>query len=354
MLKLELRHLGALLDALAGQGKVYAPFRQGGRTDFAWYDGTAGRDAAALDLEHHTARAPKDVLFPQVEDLLRFRQQGKKLGLEAAPLPTESVVAFGVRGCDTAGFAILDKVFLQDPADLYYRARRDSLTVLGLACGELEETCFCRTFGLDPAAPGGDVDLWLAGGALYWQARTDKGRRLTEALGAAVPFTDAADTTADTAAGAAADAVPPAVAAQRDAVHASYDRLPLAELRFDDRLYHHEREAFRSPVWESLAATCLTCRTCTYVCPTCHCFDVRDEKTAPATRPVSSFSSSTAGAYVRTGMSRFCVSSRRTRMISAPVTSRQACMRLRDVPPPWVVTMVPSASLSKRTPSRLS
>ena len=70
MLKLELRHLGALLDALAGQGKVYAPFRQGGRTDFAWYDGTAGRDAAALDLEHHTARAPKDVLFPQVEDLL--------------------------------------------------------------------------------------------------------------------------------------------------------------------------------------------------------------------------------------------------------------------------------------------
>ena len=177
MLKLELRHLGALLDALAGQGKVYAPFRQGGRTDFAWYDGTAGRDAAALDLEHHTARAPKDVLFPQVEDLLRFRQQGKKLGLEAASLPTESVVAFGVRGCDTAGFAILDKVFLQDPADLYYRARRDSLTVLGLACGELEETCFCRTFGLDPAAPGGDVDLWLAGGALYWQARTDKGRR---------------------------------------------------------------------------------------------------------------------------------------------------------------------------------
>ncbi len=287
MLKLELRHLGALLDALAGQGKVYAPFRQGGRTDFAWYDGTAGRDAAALDLEHHTARAPKDVLFPQVEDLLRFRQQGKKLGLEAAPLPTESVVAFGVRGCDTAGFAILDKVFLQDPADLYYRARRDSLTVLGLACGELEETCFCRTFGLDPAAPGGDVDLWLAGGALYWQARTDKGRRLTVALGAAVPFTDAADTTADTtedtAAGAAADAVPPAVAAQRDAVHASYDRLPLAELRFDDRLYHHEREAFRSPVWESLAATCLTCRTCTYVCPTCHCFDVRDEKTAPGT-----------------------------------------------------------------------
>lgn len=65
MLKLELRHLGALLDALAGQGKVYAPFRQGGRTDFAWYDGTAGRDAAALDLEHHTARAPKDILFPR-------------------------------------------------------------------------------------------------------------------------------------------------------------------------------------------------------------------------------------------------------------------------------------------------
>jgi formate hydrogenlyase subunit 6/NADH:ubiquinone oxidoreductase subunit I len=268
MLKLELQHLGALLDALAGQGKVYAPFRKGSRTDFAWYDGTDGHDAAALDWEHYTAKAPKDLLFPQVENLLRFRQQGKKLDLEAAPLPTDPVIAFGVRGCDIAGFAILDKVFLQEPADACYRARRENLTILGLACSEPEETCFCRTFGLDPAAPGGDVDLWIAEGNLYWEARTDKGRHLTEAIRDAVPFEDAE---------------PAPVEAQRKAVHELYERLPLGSLRFDDRLHQHELEAFQSPVWKSLAATCLTCCTCTYVCPTCHCFDVRDERTAPGT-----------------------------------------------------------------------
>ena len=266
MLKLNLTDLDKLLAALSREGRVYAPFRRGGRTDFAWYaaDGSAGEP----DLENYTVKAPKDVLFPQVETLLKFHQEGRRLDLQAAPLPQDKGIAFGVRACDIRGFEVLDKVFLQDPQDEYYKARRDSLTIIGLGCSEPEETCFCRTFGIDPAHPGADVDTWAADGCLYWDARTEKGKALTDALGGSVPFTDAGEE-------------PAAVAQQAAALQERWAQLPLNGLHFDERLAAQELPAFHSPVWEKLAPTCLGCCTCTYVCPTCHCFDVRDEKTGP-------------------------------------------------------------------------
>jgi ferredoxin len=34
---------------------------------------------------------------------------------------------------------------------------------------------------------------------------------------------------------------------------------------------------FDNPVWESVAPQCVDCGICTFVCPTCHCFDIEDE-----------------------------------------------------------------------------
>jgi formate hydrogenlyase subunit 6/NADH:ubiquinone oxidoreductase subunit I len=33
----------------------------------------------------------------------------------------------------------------------------------------------------------------------------------------------------------------------------------------------------KSPLWAELGERCLACAACTQVCPTCFCFDVRDE-----------------------------------------------------------------------------
>jgi formate hydrogenlyase subunit 6/NADH:ubiquinone oxidoreductase subunit I len=38
---------------------------------------------------------------------------------------------------------------------------------------------------------------------------------------------------------------------------------------------------FNDPFWDKLAEGCLSCRLCAYVCPTCRCFDLRDEVRAP-------------------------------------------------------------------------
>jgi ferredoxin len=37
------------------------------------------------------------------------------------------------------------------------------------------------------------------------------------------------------------------------------------------------KERFDDLFWQRVSDRCLSCRTCTFVCPTCRCFDVRDE-----------------------------------------------------------------------------
>ncbi len=34
---------------------------------------------------------------------------------------------------------------------------------------------------------------------------------------------------------------------------------------------------FDDPVWQQLTEKCISCGICTYLCPTCHCFDIQDE-----------------------------------------------------------------------------
>jgi ferredoxin len=36
---------------------------------------------------------------------------------------------------------------------------------------------------------------------------------------------------------------------------------------------------FEHPIWYESARKCIGCGTCTYLCPTCHCFDMQDEST---------------------------------------------------------------------------
>ncbi|NIR12736.1 MAG: 4Fe-4S ferredoxin, partial [Desulfobacterales bacterium] len=37
------------------------------------------------------------------------------------------------------------------------------------------------------------------------------------------------------------------------------------------------KEVFEAPFWEETAFACINCGTCTYLCPTCWCFDIQDE-----------------------------------------------------------------------------
>ena len=175
MKQLLLSKLPALFAALAAEQKLYIPADDAaGQANF-----TLWREGLQLTKKLNTVRSAKDLFFPQVENLVGFRVTGKQLDLVETRDPAEPFVLFGVRACDARSFAILDRVFLSEPQDTYYAARRAHGTVVTLACTRPEETCFCQAFGVDPAQPQGDVSCWMDAKALYWQANTEKGEALT-------------------------------------------------------------------------------------------------------------------------------------------------------------------------------
>lgn len=249
----------AALERLAAAVRVLGPVQDGDNVVFGPLE--PGR-RPALGYRN-TRNAPKNALFPHTETLMRFTRTPK--GVECAGQgddPVETVVL--VRPCDAQSFLLLDRVFDQPGCrDPYYAGHRERTTVVALACPEPPyAACFCTSVGGDPvpAAPAG-VDLLvtdLGGGGeeLLAEFLTPKGEAL-------LPFFEgpAADGQADAR---KAQAGEKARAAIRSRVPAR-EVLPILQKHFDH------------PFWARLHGKCLACGTCTYICPTCHCFDIGDE-----------------------------------------------------------------------------
>ena len=267
MKKIALTQLEQLFAALSLTRKVYLPVEKAGQYDYApWQPGLTYHPEVL-----HTVKSAKSVFFPQSEDLIRYKRAGLSLEITQQAPEDEEFVVFGVHACDVAGFTVLDRVFLSEPVDSYYKARREHGTVFSVMCAKPEETCFCGTFGIDAEAPGGDVQSWLADGVLYMEALTEKGEALLAAVSGIVSDVD--------------DGGAQAAEETRAAHKAIMDRLPLADLTTDG--FGADAELlplFNRPEWKELASSCLGCGTCTYVCPTCQCYDIREYNTGKEIR----------------------------------------------------------------------
>ena len=167
-----------------------------------------------------------------------------------------------MRGFRAVRRAVLDRVFLAEPVDSYYKNRREHGIILSLACTRPQETCFCGTFGIDAAEPEGDVVCYKTADALYLDAKSEKGTALLESL---TCLTEDADTAP--------------VEAQKAQTRTYLAKLPLAGLKTDGFGAGTTSKFFDAPEWKELSATCLGCGTCTFVCPTCQCYDIKDFNT---------------------------------------------------------------------------
>ena len=258
MLKCSLDKIQSLFAKIAENAKLYLPIDNAdGTASFGeWSEGVAWSDAL------NTNKSPKDFFFPQTEDLMRFKTEGKNIEIIDVRRESEDFVVFGVRACDVKSFDVLDRVFLTEPQDSFYAMKREHGTIVSVACTRPSETCFCQTFGINAAEPAGDVSAWKDTDALYLQANTEKGNALVERLG------DILEECSDEA-----------VNTQKEKISKVMDKLPLKNLSTDAFGAGKTQELFNNPAWDELSSACLGCGTCTFVCPTCQCYDIKDFNT---------------------------------------------------------------------------
>ncbi|MEE1314667.1 MAG: 4Fe-4S dicluster domain-containing protein [Faecalimonas sp.] len=258
MYKIAKENLPALFQKIAGEQELYVPVNNNGQVNFAaWAEG------ANVDLDTlKSVKSPKDAFFPQSENLYTVKTEDRKMKIEPEALQEQNFVVFGMKACDVKGVEVLDKVFLVDPVDSFYAARRAHGTIVAMACHEPEETCFCKVFGIDCANPVADVATWMIDGELYWKALSEKGEALTKAVADLLTDADEAK-----------------VEAEKEAIRAIVEKLPYSDLSLEGWNGDVLLDKFNSPVWEELYKPCLACGTCTFVCPTCQCYDIKDYDT---------------------------------------------------------------------------
>ena len=246
----------AFVEGLSARYRVYAPCKDGETISFRLIQGT---DEPCLDRP--ASAAPKAAIMPQSETLFGFLlkknpdQPGKTEVELRAEIEEPPTIILGGRPCDARGFAIIDPVFLD--VDPYYRERRERTTIVTLACPSPYQGCFCTSVGCGPAdRAASDVLLTEVDGGYYVEVLSDKGR---EAL-AGAPLEDGGPHQEE-----AERRQTEATTRVKEAFPGGKD-VKISAKRFESDQF-----------WQEAAAKCLSCGACTYLCPTCYCFNITDE-----------------------------------------------------------------------------
>lgn len=239
--------LDALLDELSKSAVVYVPKEISGVYKFAPY---ISAPKARFDIVN-TVLPPKDLLFPQSQKMYHYGVDTNGDMYVDPIVESEAQVLFGVRPCDMRSIECLDDVFFtKGYVDEFYEAKRQKLLTVAICCMTCGEACFCESMGLDPnEAPGADIVLHESADAYDVAVQTEEG---TAALEAWKPFLEQGELE-----------VPEAHCTLSVDAENIKDRI--AALADSDEL------------WDGISIKCLNCGTCTYVCPTCYCFDIEQE-----------------------------------------------------------------------------
>ncbi len=241
------------LNRLKKNGTVIAPALKGGEVSFHRIDSA---DEVVLEFSN-TRKVPKSVFFPQEEVMFAYSRSDSGVQIDEPPLE-EDVMLFGVRPCDVRGILLLDSVFdSEDYKDTYYIKRRQGATIIGLACNAPRQTCFCTTMNSGPFNHEGmDVLLVDLGDKYIAEAVTSGGEELIDGL----PDASDADKQKKSDMREAAEKCMKPIVADLEGLKDKLD------------------DMFEADFWDEIHTKCIGCATCTFLCPTCHCFDMYEEE----------------------------------------------------------------------------
>ena len=253
--------LAKFYEAIIAKNETYAPVEKFGKFDFKKVS-----DLSECDPDSPIAKtmSAKPLFFPRSAKIMKYNADSSGTVVaetDEDPLAVKRVI-IGMKHCDARALQVLDKVYNWDFIDTDYQKRRQNTVVISTRCDKAEMHCFCTS--LDYDVENSDAhDIRVVNGLdgkIYIQAVTDKGLSFLKEGNYGLRITDYEESK-------------PEIKNQYEAFQCSF-RLKMNYQEVNEKL----SKIFDTPEFENVSANCVSCNTCAFVCPTCHCFKISDEK----------------------------------------------------------------------------
>lgn len=201
--------------------------------------------------------SPGRYLRPSPESLTKFNlvpEVSVHSSIEVQPC-----TILGIHPYDLHAIKLQDAVYTGSSVDDNYQARRSVTTLIGVDCLNPWPYSFAASMGT--AIPPKIFDLWLTdlGNEYLIEVGSSRGQELLKSY-----FT-------------AREASEEKVGQRERLRQESLKKYQLSLDISPQEVPAVLDEAWHSPMWEELGQKCFSCGSCTMICPTCVCFDVRDK-----------------------------------------------------------------------------
>jgi NAD(P)H-flavin reductase/formate hydrogenlyase subunit 6/NADH:ubiquinone oxidoreductase subunit I len=214
-------------------------------------------DELRLDYDV-TLLPPKKYFFPQRETLFTYDISN---GFSAKdPIETKPMVIIGVHPYDIIALLHMDEIFRETKSDSYYFKKRESSIIIGVNIQKMSKYNFSSYMGCATADYGYDLMITDLGNRYAINVGSQKGEDLLSKYAKNVTMALARD-------------VQTAGQKKREIMDRSEQAFNFPPELIPELL----KDSYgKSGFWEKHSEKCLACGSCVLVCPTCYCFDVKD------------------------------------------------------------------------------
>ncbi|MEE9525523.1 MAG: 4Fe-4S dicluster domain-containing protein [Candidatus Woesearchaeota archaeon] len=231
---IEEKRFDKFIDFLKEKYEVIAPVHEKGSIRFKILE---EGDEIVFSMPYYPA---KKFFLPSCETLFNFNKD--KIVKEGDKIKKRVIF---LEKCDAAALVMLDKIMLRDPVDPYYKKRRDNTLIIESPCFPDYSECFCD---INKLPDNYDLRLVEHNGKYFFQVGSKKGKKLLEKAPIKNSKVDIKDIPSK-----------------------------CENAKCDFVLHEKEIKGKNEKIWKEEAAKCLSCGACTVVCPTCNCFEIKDE-----------------------------------------------------------------------------
>lgn len=239
------------LSGMKTQAQVITP----GQDNAVWAYGE-WKNQALPENFLNSRLSPKGLFLEPLKPLFGWKSPGGSPQVHPVASPGGQRVIFGIKACDAQAIRILEPVFAGNFPDAFYLGNLTRTVLLGVACRVQCPGSFCGEMGIDPQDSAScDIFFRETPQGKIAKIVTEKGKDLVEGNGL---FFESSQEEWESA---------------RKEIKGRREK-PLFNL---ERVKERMAQRFKQEdLWQRLSDKCISCGVCTYLCPTCHCFDICD------------------------------------------------------------------------------